>query len=203
MILLLFLAWQLWFLLHILWWTQTPPQSSAFMQERIPILQQQGYTALRYHWVDYPDISVHLKRAVLAAEDTHFSQHSGFDWHGIKYAIQRNWQQKRLVAGGSSISQQLAKNLFLSSERSLWRKPRILELYLNVAEWGNGIYGIQAAAKHYFHTDAARLNRWQAARLAAMLPNPRVYQTLTTSGLKRKTSILLQRMAAIRLPKTE
>src|SRR5690606_25722303 len=160
---------------------------------------------LRYEWVDYQNISTNLKRAVLAAEDTTFLQHKGVDWKAIRSAWEHNRQlAARLAAaeesgetvrgsfrGGSTITQQLAKNLFLSNSRSYLRKGqelvitwmiehvmskrRILELYLNVAEWGEGVFGAQAAARHHFKTDAARLGSRQSAQLAAMLPNPRFY----------------------------
>jgi monofunctional biosynthetic peptidoglycan transglycosylase len=148
---------------------------------------------LRYRWVPYEQISLHLKRAVIAAEDDKFVDHEGFDWDGIQKAIEKNQKKGKAVAGGSTISQQLAKNLFLSPSRSyfrkaeeaiitvmieaVWDKRRILEVYLNVVEWGNGIFGCEAAAQRYYKTSAARLNPAQAARLAVMLPNPRKYET--------------------------
>jgi monofunctional biosynthetic peptidoglycan transglycosylase len=147
---------------------------------------------LHYRWVPYEQISIHLKRAVIAAEDDKFIDHEGFDWEGIQKAIEKNQKKGRMVAGGSTISQQLAKNLFLSPSRSyfrkaeeaiitvmieaLWDKRRILEVYLNVVEWGNGIFGCEAAAQRYYRIPAAQLAPAQAARLAVMLPNPRKYE---------------------------
>jgi monofunctional biosynthetic peptidoglycan transglycosylase len=141
--------------------------------------------------VSYERISPNLKRAVVAAEDARFIDHEGFDWEGIQRAIEKNQKRGKPVAGGSTISQQLAKNLFLSGDRSLVRKGqealitlmleqtmskrRILELYLNVAEWGEGVFGAEAAARHHFGVSAAQLTPAQAARLAAMLPRPRFY----------------------------
>lgn len=186
------LAMQLWFYGHILYWKSYPVGQTSFMAMRLDGMRaQQKRAQLRYTWVDYDRISIHLKRAVVAAEDAKFIDHEGFDWQGIQRAIERNQRRGKLVAGGSTISQQLAKNLFLSGERSMWRKAqeaiitlmlemtldkrRILELYLNVAEWGDGVFGAEAAARHYYGRSAAQLNAEQAARLAAMLPRPRYY----------------------------
>jgi monofunctional biosynthetic peptidoglycan transglycosylase len=127
-------------------------------------------------------------RAVLAGEDLRFSRHAGVDWQGINLALKKNWQEKRFARGGSSITQQLAKNLFLSPSRNLSRKlhemliawemelilgkRRILEIYLNVIEWGDGIYGAEAAARHYFGVSAASLNEEQSIFLSAIIPAP-------------------------------
>jgi monofunctional biosynthetic peptidoglycan transglycosylase len=139
-------------------------------------------------WVPYQNISPHLVRAVLAGEDLRFSRHGGIDWEGIRLAMKKNWEEKRLSRGGSSITQQLAKNLFLSPSRNPVRKlhemliawemerilgkRRILEIYLNVIEWGDGIYGAEAAARHYFGVSAASLNEEQAIFLSAIIPSP-------------------------------
>ena len=144
--------------------------------------------ALKHRWVPYDKISIHLKRALIAAEDAKFFVHEGFDIEGIEKALKKNEKKGRVVAGGSTISQQLAKNLFLSGERSYWRKGqealitlmlekmmpkrRILEIYLNVIEWGDGVYGAEAAARHYYRSSAANLGPAQAARLAVMVPRP-------------------------------
>ena len=125
------------------------------------------------------------------AEDAKFTEHDGFDWEGIQRAMDKNQRRGRIVSGGSTITQQLAKNLFLSGERSAWRKAqeaaitamleavmskrRIFEIYLNVAEWGENVFGAEAAAQHYFGVKAADLSEDQAAHLAAMLPRPRYY----------------------------
>ncbi len=191
---LLFIAWHLWLLGNVLWWKWVPPSETSFMSLRLSELNQAKPDAeLHYRWVPYEQISVHLKRAVIAAEDDKFVDHEGFDWDGIQKAIEKNQKKGKAVAGGSTISQQLAKNLFLSPSRSyfrkaeeaiitvmieaLWDKRRILEVYLNVVEWGNGIFGCEAAAQRYYRTPAARLSPAQAARMAVMLPNPRKYET--------------------------
>lgn len=192
-VVLLFLAYQLWFLGHVLWWKWVPPAETSFMSLRLDELTSGKPDAeLHYRWVPYEQISIHLKRAVIAAEDDKFIDHEGFDWEGIQKAIEKNQKKGRMVAGGSTISQQLAKNLFLSPSRSyfrkaeeaiitvmieaLWDKRRILEVYLNVVEWGNGIFGCEAAAQRYYRIPAAQLAPAQAARLAVMLPNPRKYE---------------------------
>jgi monofunctional biosynthetic peptidoglycan transglycosylase len=172
---------------------------------------------LRYQWVPYDRISNNLKRAMVAAEDAKFIDHEGFDWDGIQLALEKNQKKGRVVAGGSTITQQLAKNLFLTPSRSYWRKAeeavitvmleallpkrRILELYLNVIEFGNGMFGAEAAARHYFGVSASQLSAEQAARLAAMAPNPRFYErNQGAPGLNRKIGIILARMPSAELP---
>ena len=172
---------------------------------------------LKHQWVAYPAISLQLKRALVASEDAKFLQHEGFDWEGIQTAWEKNLAKGRIVAGGSTISQQLAKNLFLSSQRTPWRKAeeavitvmleavmdkrRIFEIYLNVIEWGDGVFGAEAAARHYFRTPAARLSAAQAARLAAMVPNPRYYDAHRNDrSLARKAAIIQRRMAYADVP---
>jgi monofunctional biosynthetic peptidoglycan transglycosylase len=214
----LFLLIQLWFFGWLLWWKWTPPAETHFMRLRLVELRQQDPAAsLRYQWVDYAQISQHLKRAVIAAEDAHFIEHDGFDWAGIQLALKKNQKKGRFVAGGSTLTQQLAKNLFLSPQRSLlrkgqealitlmiealWDKKRIFEVYLNVIEWGNGVFGAEAAARHYYQTSAARLTPRQAARLAAMTPNPRYYDTHRKSpALAYKTTRILSGMPSAQLP---
>lgn len=189
------------------------------MENRLAVIQDTNPDAeLKYKWVDYAQISNNLKRAVIASEDSKFVDHEGFDWDGIEKAYEKNLKKGKLVAGGSTISQQLAKNLFLNSKRTPWRKgeeaiitlmlenmlskQRILEIYLNVIEWGNGVFGAEAASRHYFKTSAAALNSPQAARLAAMIPNPRFYDThQSTSYLNRRTATILARMRMSELPK--
>jgi monofunctional biosynthetic peptidoglycan transglycosylase len=173
--------------------------------------------ALRYQWVPYERVSVHLKRAMIAAEDAKFVDHEGFDWEGIQRALEKNERKGRIVAGGSTITQQLAKNLFLTPQRSWLRKGqeavitlmleallskrRILEIYLNVIEFGSGVFGAEAAARHYFGIAAAQLGPAQAARLAAMAPNPRYYERNPGApGLQRKIGIILARMPSAELP---
>jgi monofunctional biosynthetic peptidoglycan transglycosylase len=172
---------------------------------------------LRYKWVAYERISDPLKRAVIAAEDAKFVEHEGFDWDGIQRAIEKNERKGRIVAGGSTITQQLAKNLFLTPQRSWLRKAqeavitvmlevllpkrRIFEIYLNVIELGSGVFGAEAAAQRYFGVSASQLNAEQGARLAAMAPNPRFYERNPGApGLNRKIGIILSRMRAAELP---
>ncbi len=147
-------------------------------------------------WVPFSRISPYLVKAVLIGEDDKFWKHEGFDYDAIQKAVEKNLHQGKFKFGGSTISQQLAKNLYLSPKKSLWRKTgeavltwqlertlskrRILELYLNVAEWGEGIFGAEAAARHYFGSRSADLTPQQAARLAAVLPNPRKYDPIGT-----------------------
>jgi len=172
---------------------------------------------LRYRWVPYARISANLKRAMVVAEDAKFAEHGGFDWDGIYAALEKNRRKGQVVAGGSTITQQLAKNLFLSPARSYWRKGaeavvtvlleailpkrRILELYLNVIEWGNGVFGAEAAAQRYFGISAADLSAEQAARLAAMAPSPRLFERRPDSSyLSSRTATILARMPAAVIP---
>ncbi len=208
----------LWFAAQIVWWRSNPVGESSFMVYRMDELRARNPRAkLNYTWVDYERISANLKRAMVAAEDAKFVDHEGFDWQGIAQALEKNQKKGRVVAGGSTITQQLAKNLFLSPSRSYLRKAqeavltvmleallpkrRILEIYLNVIEFGNGVFGAQAAARHYFGVGAALLAPEQAARLAAMAPNPRFYERNPGApGLNRKIGIILARMPSAELP---
>ncbi len=208
----------LWFAACILWWRDHPIIETSFMSYRMDEMRDKSPGAERkYTWVPYERISPHLKRAMIAAEDAKFVEHEGFDWDGIQNALEKNQKRGRVVAGGSTISQQLAKNLFLSPVKSYWRKgeeavitlmleallpkQRILEIYLNVIEWGTGVFGAEAAAQRYFGVSAARLSPEQAARLAAMAPNPRFYERNPGSpGLRKKTGIITARMAAAEVP---
>lgn len=214
----LIIAYQLWLLCHVFWWQWFNPSSTRFMQMRLAELREKDPGARIEHlWVSYEAISPNLKRAIIAAEDAKFVDHEGFDWEGIQKAIEKNQRRGRVVAGGSTISQQLAKNLFLSPAKTPWRKAeealitlmleatwdkrRIFEVYLNVIEWGNGVFGAEAAARHYYGTSAAKLRPEQAARLAGMVPNPRFYdRNRYAPGLGRKTAIILGRMPAVELP---
>ncbi len=207
-----------WFAVKILWWRDHPPAETSFMAYRMDELRAKSPNAkIAYQWVPYERISGHLKRAMIAAEDAKFVDHEGFDWDGIQKAIEKNERKGRIVAGGSTITQQLAKNLFLTPERSWLRKGeeavitllleaildkrRIFELYLNVIEWGNGVFGAEAAARRYFGVSAAQLGPEQAARLAAMAPNPRFYErNQGAPGLNRKIGIILGRMPSAELP---
>jgi monofunctional glycosyltransferase len=212
------LLYQLWVFLHIVWWIKFNPSTTSFMNARLSVMQETNAEAqLKHKWVDYDKISNHLKRAVVASEDSKFKHHEGFDWEGIEKAYEKNLKKGKLVAGGSTISQQLAKNLFLSSSRTPWRKAeevvitlmlektlskrRILEIYLNMIEWGNGVFGAEAAARHYFKTSAAGLGKTQAAKLAAMVPNPRFYDKhRSTRYLNRRTATIQARMRFAELP---
>ena len=218
-LLLLVLGYQLWIFAHVWWWVDHNPSNSAFMDERLDILQQNNPDAeLRHKWVPYAKISGNLKRALIAAEDARFLNHDGFDWEGIQYAAEKNLKKGKIVAGGSTISQQLAKNLFLSGSRTPWRKleeaiitvmlekmmpkRRILEIYMNVIEWGNGVFGAQAAAHYYYHSSAATLSPAQAAKLAAMVPNPRYYDTHRNArGLLHRAAIIQARMGSAVVPR--
>ena len=165
----------------------------------------------------YARISRHLKQAVVAAEDDKFVDHEGFDWEGMQKALEKNRRKGRVVAGGSTISQQLAKNLFLSGAKTPWRKAqeavitlwleilwdkrRILEVYLNSVEWGEGVFGAEAAARRYFNTTAAALGAEQSARLAVMLPAPRRFERNPYSPfLNARTSAVLGRMQYSEVP---
>ena len=214
----LVLLYQVWLFAHICWWIKFNPSNSAFMEDRLAIMQDKNPNAeLRYKWVPYGKISDNLKRALIAAEDAKFVDHEGFDWESIQKAYEKNMKKGKIVAGGSTISQQLAKNLFLSTKRTPWRKleeavitvmleavmdkRRIFEIYLNVIEWGNGVFGAEAAARHYYRTSAANLTADQAATLAAMVPNPRYYDTHREArGLLLKTDIIFSRMSDVDIP---
>jgi len=207
-----------WFAAHIWYWAEHNPEYTSVMQARLDRLRETDPRAkLKQQWASYPRISAELKRAVIVAEDAKFSEHDGFDWEGIQKALEKNQRRGKVVAGGSTISQQLAKNLFLSGEKSLWRKgreavitgmlemlldkQRILEIYLNVAEWGNGVFGAEAAARHYYNVSAASLNADQAARLAAMLPRPLYYERNRDSEyLQRYSQTIRARMPSAQLP---
>ncbi|WP_374340428.1 monofunctional biosynthetic peptidoglycan transglycosylase [Methyloversatilis sp.] len=214
---LLVLAYQVWVFGHLLWWTQFNPSQTRFMSMRLDELRAGNPGAqLRQQWVPYERISVHLKRAVVAAEDDGFVEHEGFDWEGIQKAMEKNRRKGRAVAGGSTISQQLAKNLFLSPSRSYLRKAqeaaitfmmeavmdkrRILEIYLNVVEWGDGVFGAEAAAQRYYRIPAAKLGPEQAARLAVMLPNPRKYEKTFGPRLAAHAARIGARMHASQVP---
>jgi monofunctional biosynthetic peptidoglycan transglycosylase len=212
------LALQAWYFGHVLWWSQVDPGSTAFMRAELQRLRQNDPSAeLRFEWVPYDRISVHLKRAVIAAEDARFTEHDGVDWEAIERAWQRNLERGRISHGGSTITMQLAKNLFLSGERSYLRKgqelvitymieavmskQRILEIYLNVVEWGVGVFGAEAGARHHYGVAAARLSPAQAARMAAMLPRPRHYdQNPSSAALARRSAFVSRWMGSIDPP---
>jgi monofunctional biosynthetic peptidoglycan transglycosylase len=216
--LLLVLALQLYIFLQIGWWVEHNPSSTSFMRQQLAELQKKDPNArLRFEWVDYERISGNLKRAIIASEDANFSGHEGIDWDALQKAYEKNAKRGKVVSGGSTITQQLAKNLFLSGERSYLRKgqevviaymleywmdkERIFEIYLNVVEWGNGVFGAQAAARYYYGVPASSLSASQAARLAVMLPNPRYYDAHRQSPyLVRRAGLILRRMGSAELP---
>lgn len=214
----LLLCYQAWIAAHIAWWINHNPSTSSFMDDRLVIMQSTNPNAkLQHKWALYKNISKYLKLALIASEDAKFVDHVGFDWEGIQKAYEKNMARGRIVAGGSTISQQLAKNLFLSTKRTPWRKAeetiitlmleammdkqRIFDIYLNTIEWGNGIFGAEAAARHYYQISASQLSAEQAAKLAAMVPNPRYYDNhREAKGLIRKTEIILNIMYEADIP---
>ncbi|MCL4745721.1 MAG: monofunctional biosynthetic peptidoglycan transglycosylase [Burkholderiaceae bacterium] len=209
---------QSWYLVQVLWLTQFDPGSTSFMSDRLERMREKDPKArLKQRWVPYAQISPHLGRAVIAAEDARFTIHEGVDWEAIEKAIGDNLRKGRVVRGGSTITMQLAKNLFLSGERSYLRKAqevaitymieavmskrRILEIYLNVAEWGEGVFGAEAAARHYWNVPASQLGPNQAATLAAMLPRPRYFDRNRDSPLLARRVEFVQRwMGGVALP---
>jgi monofunctional biosynthetic peptidoglycan transglycosylase len=211
-------VYQFWIFGNVVWWVWFNPSTSAFMESRLEVLQEDNPgAALRHEWVPYERISINLKRALIAAEDAKFLDHDGFDWEAIQKAYEKNIIKGKVVAGGSTISQQLAKNLFLSGKRTPWRKAqealitviiekvmtkrRIFEIYLNIIEWGNGVFGAEAAARNYYDTSATDLDAEQAAWLAAMVPKPRYYdQVRYTPLLGRRAGIIMERMYYVEVP---
>ncbi len=209
---------QLWYFGWVAWWKWNDPGNTSFMSRELAVLREKNPKAeLKHRWVEYDRISNHLKRAVIASEDSQFVEHEGVDWEAIEKAYKENIRKGRPARGGSTITQQLAKNLFLSSERSyvrkaqelvitymieaLWDKRRILEVYLNVVEWGGGIFGAEAAARQYFGISAAQLNAEQSARLAAYLPNPKRYGRIRSGPyLDRRTAAIQRFMVDAPIP---
>ena len=226
------LALQLFFIGRIALMSVVDPQSTAFQRSEAWRIANTGALRWRQDWRDYDQIADHLKRAVIAAEDDSFASHEGVDWDAIERAWERNAQAEEAAAqraaqnkparplrirGGSTITQQLAKNLLLSGERTLLRKGqelvltyalehmltkrRILEIYLNSVEWGEGVFGAEAAAQHYFKKSAAQLTAWEAARLAVMLPAPKRFEKLPNSRyLASRTRTIMARMRSAELP---
>lgn len=219
---------QLWFAGRILMMRFIAPQSTSFQRsEAIRLLKEKQQVAWAQAWVDDEQLPRTLKRAVIASEDDGFADHGGVDWDALKGAWRKNEKaQARAeargkptakVVGGSTITQQLAKNLFLSGERTLLRKGqeliitlmlealldkrRILEIYLNSVEWGEGLFGAQAAARHYFHMDASRLGPFEAARLAVMLPAPKRFERQPASSyVMGRAGVISGRMNDAKLP---
>jgi monofunctional biosynthetic peptidoglycan transglycosylase len=194
------------------------PANTAFMGLREDEAHDAGKPARKVQrWVAYNRISPHLKRAVLVAEDAAFWQHEGVDFVELQKSIETDWARGQLVRGASTITQQLAKNLYLSPTRSPTRKlreliiarrleaeltkSRILEIYLNVIEWGDGIYGVEAASREYFHAPASALGAEESALLAAAIINPRLLNPARpTARLKRRQQLILRRMGAVAPP---
>jgi monofunctional biosynthetic peptidoglycan transglycosylase len=239
LLLLSFVALQLYFVARIALMAVLDPQSTTFQRsEAWRLLSETGRITWAQQWVDDARISAHLKRAVIASEDASFADHTGVDWDALEKAWERNQKAEAItqrrnelaakrqsdkppaqpkVVGGSTITQQLAKNLLLSGERTALRKGqelvltfaleaclskrRILEIYLNHVEWGEGLFGAQAAARYYFRTDAAQLGAWPSARLAVMLPAPKRFEKRMGSGyLADRAGTVVARMGAVELP---
>ncbi len=190
------------------------PTETAFMREHAESSRLKGKAPrINQQWVPLSKISRDVINAVIVAEDGRFWNHGGFDWFEFKESFQRNIAEGRAARGGSTITQQLAKNLFLSSSKNPLRKlrewvltwwmerkltkARILEIYLNVIEWGDGMYGIETAAQSYFGKSAAEIGRDDAARLAAVIPSPkRSRPDSESSYIERRARMILSRMAA-------
>ena len=236
-----FLALQLYFVGRIATMAVVAPESTSFQRsEAWRLANEKGALRWRQQWVPYNKISDNLKRAVVASEDDSFSNHEGVDWDALEKAWEKNAKAEARAAkqvpakpnaknpskaapkppkivGGSTITQQLSKNLFLSGERTLVRKgqelvltvllehllskERILEIYLNSVEWGEGVFGAEAAAQHYYRKSASQLSSYEAARLAVMLPRPRYYEKLPNSGyLASRAGVITGRMGDAQLP---
>ena len=229
------LALQLFFVARIAAMAVLAPQSTAFERsEAWRLVTEKGHLRWRQQWLGYDKISDNLKRAVIASEDDSFANHDGVDWEALEKAWQKNAKAEAKAAkksppngkaparppkvvGGSTITQQLAKNLFLSGERTLLRKgqefvltltleallskERILEIYLNNVEWGEGVFGAEAAAQHYFRKSATQLSPFEAARLAVMLPRPKYFEKLPNSGyLTERAGVIAGRLVNAELP---
>ena len=229
-----FIALQLFFVGRIAAMAILDPESTTFQRsEAYRIATEKDKLRWRQQWVPYAQISDNLKRAVIASEDGGFVSHDGVDWDALEKAWERNAKAEELAArramlapsrakppkivGGSTITQQLAKNLMLSGERNLLRKgqefvltmalehtlskQRILEIYLNNVEWGEGVFGAEAAAQHYFRKPASKLTAYEAARLAVMLPQPKRFEKTPGSGyLAGRTHTIVARMRDAELP---
>jgi len=236
------LSLQLYFVGRIALMTVVDPESTAFERSAVySVATHTGSLKWRQQWVPYSKISDNLKRAVIASEDASFTEHEGVDIEALEKAWDKNAKAEKQaglgmqqptknqsarpvkpvkapkIVGGSTITQQLAKNLFLSGERTLLRKgqelvltllleklldkERILEIYLNSVEWGEGVFGAEAAAQHYYRKSAAKLSAYEAARLAVMLPRPKYFETRPNSGyLSSRASTIAARMGGVDLP---
>ncbi len=221
---------QVFFIGRIVLMAKVAPQSTAFQRSQAwQIVRAKGHLPWSQEWVDYAQISDNLKRAVIASEDDGFVGHDGVDWDALEKAWAKNTKAEQRadqrgtskppkVVGGSTITQQLAKNLFLSGERTLFRKAqefvltmalelfldkqRILEIYLNNVEWGEGVFGAQAAAQHYFRKPASQLSAYEAARLAVMLPRPKYFEKMPNSAyVSGRAGVIVARMGDAQLPR--
>ncbi|KVN42592.1 monofunctional biosynthetic peptidoglycan transglycosylase [Burkholderia pyrrocinia] len=215
------LATQLYYFAQIAIWSIVNPGSTAFMRTDAWWLSRDTPPAsIQHQWVPYDQISRNLKRALIASEDATFATNNGYDVDAILQAWEKNKMRGRIVAGGSTITQQLARNLFLSREKSYIRKgqeliitwmletlldkERIFEIYLNSVEWGRGVYGAEAAARYYYRIPASRLGAWQSARLAVMLPKPRYFDAHRgTAYQAQRAAVIARRMGAAALPQSE
>ena len=211
-------VYQAYLFMSVAWLAANNPATTAFITaEKDRLTQQKSAKSIRQTWVPYASISANLKRAVLAAEDSGFAEHDGVEWEAIEKAALENLQKGKIKRGGSTITMQLAKNLFLSPDRSLLRKGqelvitfmleavlekrRILEIYLNVAEWGEGVFGIEAAARHYYGVSARQLSVEQSAWLASVLPAPKRFDKNRGSAFIRgKAEVIQARMPQVVLP---
>jgi monofunctional biosynthetic peptidoglycan transglycosylase len=215
------LAWfatQVFYFAQIGVWTFVNPRSTAFMRsDAWRLAQDRPDLSIQRTWVPYDQISRNLKRAIIASEDANFVNNNGYETDAILQAWEKNKARGKIVAGGSTITQQLARNLFLSRQKSYLRKgqeliitwmletcmakERIFEIYLNSVEWGNGVYGAQAAAHYYYKSSASKLSAWQAARLAVMLPRPKYFDAHRGSPyLAQRAAVIARRMGAAELP---
>ena len=240
LVLLAGLSLQLYFVGRIALMAVVDPESTAFERSAVySVVTTTGSLKWRQQWLPYSDMSDNLKRAVIASEDASFIEHEGLDIEALEKAWDKNAKAEQRVlqssaknagtkaptkpakppkiVGGSTITQQLAKNLFLSGERTLLRKgqelvltvllekllskERILEIYLNSVEWGEGVYGAEAASQHYYRKSASKLSAYEAARLAVMLPRPKYFETRPSSGyLSSRASTIAARMGGVELP---
>lgn len=204
---------QLWIFSSLVYWRTHDVETTMFMRWTY----FSDFKPIQHEWRDYDDISDNFKHAIVAAEDARFVDHHGFDWDGIENALQKNLKKDKVIAGGSTISQQLSKNLFFYNRRSylrkgqetiatammerMWTKRRILEVYMNSVEFGDHIYGVEAAAQHYFGKSSKSLTREQAAFLAVLLPNPKYYQDHhNDSKLLYRKRMVLKYMRYTRIP---
>ncbi|MEN3331561.1 MAG: monofunctional glycosyltransferase [Blastocatellia bacterium] len=209
-----------WVLARVFWYRSHNPEVTALMAQRMSEARAAGEEPKRLQtWVPYDRISPNLVRAVLAGEDSRFFDHAGFDWEEIRNAMEKDWNEGKFSRGASTISQQLAKNLFLSTSKNPLRKlhealitkemewilgkRRILEIYLNIIEWGDDIYGAEAAARHYYNTSAASLGSDQAAFLSAIIPSPNGAFNPARHGRRvdRRRSLIVRLMRHVVVPK--